>query len=282
MIKSWADSYLFRPPKHIPSLIRERPLEWINGNPVEIINSYAGYAGSPSLLIRILYCHGNGADIDTCRAEIEHVVSELSDELSSFNPMILCYIWDYPGYGLSGVPMKGMQQVHDQASMVYTSWNNDFIDTDQQINKEINIVWGFSIGTSVACHLSRFDKIDILFLQAPFADLLKEQGHTTVKWLIGDDRYLNNTKLLEYKHPKSRLFAQLGELDMVIPISAEIMFMLKDYEREVVSGGHDTFGTPEGASRTAQRLASLICDKLRRSPPLVAMEDEDNADELEI
>lgn len=109
----------------------------------------------------ILYCHGNGGNISYCQSHI--------DSLNSLGYSVL--IFDYSGFGNSkGVPSES--QLYQDVSIFVEYLMRTF-------DKKNIVLYGFSIGASIASYVARKYNITTLIIESGLPSIKKLIKH---KW----------------------------------------------------------------------------------------------------
>jgi alpha/beta superfamily hydrolase len=91
-------------------------------------------------------------------------ISHRQQMLEVFNTLkINALLVDYRGYGLSQGKFGNEQKMYQDAETIF-----NFLKNQKEINEESIIIWGKSLGASIAAHLAQYKNIHSLILQTPF------------------------------------------------------------------------------------------------------------------
>lgn len=152
----------------------------------------------------ILYCHGNGCNI----TDVIHIALQLRQDLHC-NVLI----FDYAGYGRSGGRPSTPGILEDGRSARDWLAKHDGIDKDQVI------VYGQSLGGSVAIDLAAQDGARALVVESSFTSL-GDMGRRMLpflplNWML-KERLASVEKIGNFHNP---VFISHGKTDTVIPFS---------------------------------------------------------------
>lgn len=165
---------------------------------------YAPVAGGPEAVGSILYCHGNGTTVKS----LIDFAWDLGRDLSC-NVLI----FDYAGYGLSEGEPTTVGILEDGRAA------RDRLARETGLRKEEIIVYGQSLGGSVAVDIAAGDGARALIVESSFTSL-GDMGRrifpfVPVNWLL-KERLASIEKIGEYHGP---VFISHGESDETIPFS---------------------------------------------------------------
>lgn len=175
----------------------------------------------------VLINHGNGGNL-TNRMPL--IAMFLRQGLSVF-------IYDYQGYGLSaGSPSITHMREDGTAAFAWLLSNKHYREQDI-------VVFGESLGTGIACHLSSHRKVNSIILQSAYTSL-RALARLKVFWLnlypdalFSPEEQLDNTKALTQPH--APLLLVHGARDKVIPIIySETLYSLAQPAKTLVRLEH--------------------------------------------
>lgn len=149
----------------------------------------------------ILFCHGNAGNISNRIPKIK--------KLNNLGHNVL--IFDYSGYGQSrGKPSENQLYSDGETYLRYLL---------EKINKKNIIIYGESIGCSVALHLAHKYKIKKIILESPFSsiqDIAKNILPRLLKFLAKFCKEFNNNAMIQqYKGISLTMYS---EDDDIIPV----------------------------------------------------------------
>ena len=210
----------------------------------ETIIAWYGKAkpGQPTLL----YFHGNAAALEVRR---ERIAKYLNRGRGVF-------IMAYRGYsGSTGQPSEAANIA--DAMLAYDAL------IAEGVRAEDIILYGESLGTSVAMHVAALKKARGLILDSPFTSMA-ERAAQIYWWLpvnaLLKDRYVSRDVIGRVHIP---LFILHGEADEVVPVAmGREMFALANEPKEIVTlpgaghGDHYKFGSFEAVNAWIDRLWS--------------------------
>ena len=247
-----ADSFvrvaLFHPRKYVHELQGETFQEvWFqNSKKQKLHGCYFPYhkidpQGTP--VGTILYSHGNGENVSQLLNRAEKMRSD-------FKCNVLVY--DYAGYGKSeGNPTAPGVLDDGLAALTYLNQQEE-IPTDQVI------VWGFSLGGSVAVDLASKHKVKALIIESSFTSLA-EMGRVVVPLFPAE--YLLWEQLSSIKkigNVRCPVFISHGRADRTIPFSqGERLF-------EAANEPKTFFIPPEGFDHHSAPHSAEHSEALRR------------------
>lgn len=193
-----------------PSPWNEQQWRHISGLPLEEvwltvdsdIRLYSWYVDAGPKQPVLLWCHGNAGNIS-------HRLSNIS-ELHRRGISVM--IFDYRGYGKStGVPSEA--GFYQDALTAY-----DFLRTHKKVNPKRLVIFGRSLGTSVAGEVLRQRSAAGLILEGAFPSLQSMADHhyfgVPAHWFLNSQFNLNE-KLPDISRP---LLVIHGENDTIVPI----------------------------------------------------------------
>jgi fermentation-respiration switch protein FrsA (DUF1100 family) len=113
---------------------------------------FGWYIPAKNAQFTLLYCHGNGGNI-----------SYTLDSINIFNELGLnCFIFDYRGYGASqGKPTEEGTYIDAQAAY-------DWLITEKKLKPADIIIFGWSLGGSIAAHLASNIEAKGLIIESGF------------------------------------------------------------------------------------------------------------------
>jgi len=113
---------------------------------------FGWYIPAKNAQFTLLYCHGNGGNI-----------SHTLDSINIFNELGLnCFIFDYRGYGASqGKPTEEGTYIDAQAAY-------DWLITEKKLKPADIIIFGWSLGGSIAAHLASNIEAKGLIIESGF------------------------------------------------------------------------------------------------------------------
>ncbi len=214
--KNTVNNNIFRPPKYIKAKgVKVEKLTLPNHNggfiPYCISTDLTNPDKEPGIVIRILYNHGNSEDIMSSYPHIELFLIQLKKHFIELNPLIICILWDYPTYGESTLTLADLdiETLEEQAKLIWDTLITLPPTSPQNIT--YNIVLGYSIGTSMACYLAKEVDCDLIWLQAPFKELISGSGRNHLQSVIGP--WISNKEYLMKKNKNVRIYAIYAERD---------------------------------------------------------------------
>jgi hypothetical protein len=164
----------------------------------------------------ILFFHGNAGNISTRLSFVEKLYSQ------SFS---IC-LFDYPGFGKS--QGKPTEETCIQSALLFY----DFLHKKKNFSHQNIILWGESIGGSIASHVALTTQNPILILQSTFTDI-KEIIHKTaskIPYFIYKSIGFHTKHYLKKRHQFSKMNNNIKTLilhsreDELIPFThAEIL-----------------------------------------------------------
>ena len=196
--------------------------------------------GQPTLL----YFHGNGGALEVRR---ERIAKYLARGRGVF-------MMSYRGYsGSSGVPSEAANVA--DGKLAYE------VLLKEGVRAEDIIIYGESLGTSVATQVAVEKPARGLILDSPFTSIV-DRAAEVYPWLpVGlllSDRYETREHIRNVKVP---LFILHGEADMVVPVAmGRALFALANEPKEIVTlpgaghGDHYKFGSFEAINAWIDRL----------------------------
>ena len=248
------DFMYFRDPARTPPAnadlpdVTERTLKTPDGE--TIIAWYAAAkAGQPT----ILYFHGNGGALEIRRERIRKYLNRGRG----------MFMMAYRGYsGSTGAPTEAANVA--DALLAYDTLIAD------GVRPENIILYGESLGTSVATQVAAVKKVRALILESPFTSM-RERAGQIYSWLpVGvllKDSYLSRDYIGKVHVP---LFILHGEADQIVPVSmGREMFALANEPKDIVTlpgAGHNDhwqFGSFEAINAWIDRLLSGALEKSR-------------------
>ncbi len=150
----------------------------------------------------VYYFHGNGAPMDHFYTEMRYIV-DLGYNLISY---------DFPGYGKS---------TGDPTQLEVLNFSHEFLKamkSENNIQNEDLIIWGYSIGTAVAIDLAKDIEFDKLVLFAPLASRYdmsqKIFGFPIQKLFFRKNSYISKETI---KHIPNPTLIVHGNKDIVVP-----------------------------------------------------------------
>ena len=197
-------------------------------------------SGQPTLL----YFHGNGGALEVRR---ERIAKYLARGRGVF-------MMSYRGYsGSSGSPSEAANVA--DGKLAYAAL------IKEGVKAEDIIIYGESLGTSVAAQVAVEKPARGLILDSPFTSIV-DRAAEVYPWLpVGlllSDRYETREHIRNVKVP---LFILHGEADMVVPVAmGRALFALANEPKEIVTlpgaghGDHYKFGSFEAINAWIDRL----------------------------
>ena len=161
----------------------------------------------------LLWCHGNAGNIS----------HRLSNMLELYRRGISTFIFDYRGYGKStGSPSE--EGLYQDARAAY-----EFLTTQKNIQPKRLILFGRSLGTSVAGEIARQYSAAGLILEGAFPSIQAMADHHyfgfPARWLV--DSEFNLAEKL--KHISLPLLMIHGQKDTIVPVK---------FGKQVFDGAH--------------------------------------------
>jgi len=192
----------------------------------------------------VFFIHGNGGNLETWTSNIGYYKKVNYD----------LFIFDFRGYGKSTGKIQSEIQLHQD---VQAAWN---IIAPRYANKT-TVIYGRSIGTSLAVELARKVKSDLLVLVSPFRSMV-EMAKQEFPWVPSRVlKYPLNTehKIVDIKTPTVFLH---GSRDNIIPVAhseALLTLMSAPAQLKVIEGaGHnDIHHFPAYLDSLTEMLESL-------------------------
>jgi fermentation-respiration switch protein FrsA (DUF1100 family) len=154
----------------------------------------------------LLYCHGNGDDLS--------MLSEVSKLFYDYGVDAL--LFDYRAYGNSeGTPQDLSEKALDEDAQSAYLW----LLKEKNLDEKTIIIWGHSLGSSVAAELATHNHPAGLILEGAFPSVYRV-GRSRYPWLLLFPMMVND------KFPTIRYVAQRtcplleihGNVDHIIPI----------------------------------------------------------------
>jgi fermentation-respiration switch protein FrsA (DUF1100 family) len=154
----------------------------------------------------LLYCHGNGDDLS--------MLSEVSKLFYDYGVDALMF--DYRAYGNSeGTPQDLSEKALDEDAQSAYAW----LLKEKQVDEKNLIVWGHSLGSSVAAQLATHDHPAGLILEGAFPSVYRV-GRSRYPWLLLLP-FMVNDKFPTIQYVAQRTCPLLeihGDIDHIIPI----------------------------------------------------------------
>ncbi len=150
--------FLYKPVKDLPYNPGDIGLTYENVNFRAKDNTKLNgwYIPAPDAEFTVLFCHGNGGNM-THRLDTINILNELG---------LSCFIFDYRGYGAS----EGTPTEHGTHLDATAAWH--WLTLDCGIKKENIIIFGRSLGGSVAAHLAKKVQPRGLIVESAFTSYL--------------------------------------------------------------------------------------------------------------
>ena len=242
----WQRSFLYFPDParsapadvELPDVV-ERIIETADGQ--KLIAWYGrAKLGQPT----ILYFHGNAGALEVRRERIRKYLDRGRG----------MFMMAYRGYsGSSGQPSEAANVADAQAA--YDALIKEGVKPDDII------IYGESLGSSVAIQLARVKPAAGLVLDSPFTSVTDRAAEIypwlPVRWLL-TDRYESSRYISDVRIP---LFILHGEADDIVPVAmGRALFALANEPKEIVTlpgaghGDHWKFGSLEAINAWIDRL----------------------------
>ncbi len=242
----WQRSFLYFPDAarsapadvELPDVV-ERIIETADGQ--KLIAWYGrAKPGQPT----VLYFHGNAGALEVRRERIRKYLDRGRG----------MFMMAYRGYsGSSGQPSEAANVADAQAA--YDALIKEGVKPDDII------IYGESLGSSVAVQLARVKPAAGLVLDSPFTSVTDRAAEIypwlPVRWLLRD-RYESSRYIGDVKTP---LFILHGEADDIVPVAmGRTLFALANEPKEIVTlpgaghGDHYLFGSFEAINAWIDRL----------------------------
>lgn len=182
--------------------------------------------------VSLLYCHGNGATL-----------SDLSYVSSIFHSYGFdAFLFDYRSYGISeGSPKRLSERAVAEDAQAALNWLKS-----KRPGQPV-VVWGHSLGASVAAKLAHTQKVDALILEGAFTSI-SEMAKSRYPFVPIIERFLHSPfRTSHYVQVRfgTPLLMLHAELDEVIPIRfGEKTFQLAAEPKEWILAhgiGHNDF-----------------------------------------
>lgn len=185
----------YQPP---PPPIQDVELRTADGTKI-----HARWVPHPKAKGAILFCHGNGGNIDLWGRAVKEIWQNLEESV---------LIFDYPGYGHSGGRPSEMGCCA-AAEAAY-----DWLVNQQNIPADFIVLYGESLGGGVAVDLASRRRHRALVLVRTFDSLTQVAGEKLpllpVSWIM-TNRFDSAAKIASCQRP---IFIAHGDQDRLIPI----------------------------------------------------------------
>lgn len=147
-------SFLYRPVREVPYTPDELELvfEEVSFKSSDGVKLHGWYIPATNAELTILFCHGNGGNI-----------MHRLDSINLFYDLgVNCFIFDYRGYGKSeGVPSE--EGTYQDVKAAY-----EWLTKEKKIKSEQIILFGRSLGASIAGYLASKVKVGGLVIESAF------------------------------------------------------------------------------------------------------------------
>jgi pimeloyl-ACP methyl ester carboxylesterase len=207
------------------------------------INGWYVYEPNRPILI---YCHGNAAIL----SDLAHVAKLFYDWGFSF------LMFDYRGFGKSS-KVKISEATVLQDSIDAFDW------LSKETNQEIQVIWGHSLGSSIATNLAtnRFSKK--LVIEAPF-NSIASMARSRYPWLPIFNKFIKNKfntrSYIRKINPNTFVLVVHGTADLVVPYQQGLsLFQIIKNHKEMISipdMNHSEF--PERSSEYREIILNFV------------------------
>lgn len=136
----------------------------------------------------VLFCHGNGGNVSDC----------LDTILTANRLGLTMFVFDYRGYGHSeGIPTE--QGTYADAD---AAW--DHLVTDRKVHPRDIVIWGRSLGASIAARTAAHHPAGVLIIESAFVsirELARDRFPWVPSWVLDGYVYDTQQELLKVDVP---------------------------------------------------------------------------------
>lgn len=228
-----------------------------------------------NVILRVLYCHGNGDSIYFIQDRMQEIANILCFSLShEYNVEVVVLSWTYPTFPgftdkkatLTPVCLQEcVSQVWDELNTIPTT----SFEPNSQVEL-IETVIGYSVGTYTACFLCTLPAFapDIVYLLSPFATLPAGNNGKYQLTQKFTGALLDNVELLRWNRKPSLVHAVYATSDEILPFDYNSEITINHYVTySTVPGNHNTLTTSEGMRQGLSNLVDMVVE-LVEHPPL--------------
>lgn len=232
--------------------VSQLPLEDVWFQAADGARLFGWYVESPATNAVLLWCHGNGGNI-IHRLENLRYLHKLG---------VSVFLFDYRGYGRSQHLWPSESGLYQDALGAY-----DYVTRKRMIRPERLIIFGRSLGASVAGELAAQKPAAGLILESPFPSveaIAKHYYGLPVHWLLGAQFRLID-RLPQLSLPKLIIH---GDRDTIIPVQfgQQVFDAAKPPKEWYVIHGADHNNTYQvGGDSYFRHLAVFVMSALRDS-----------------
>lgn len=276
-LKNTLAEYAFNPPGEPPTFLLEAfnstaKFNYISEHkiPIVIVQRKGEFKERKTLVIRVVYTHGNSESIYYVYPRLVHIAEHIYGRYKEeFNCVVTVVGWTYPGFHPFITEMsRSKSNIELCTTLIWDELPRlDGVVVEGE-HTVIEIAMGYSIGTYPASFLNGHpSRPSIIFLIAPFSKIPSGAGmYTNLESVTGP--LLNNQVHLEKKTP-SIIFLLFGMNDTVLPFSLNKALTQISHVKYIVMSdyAHNDFGTEAGVHQSLAYLCDQI-DDIIDSPEL--------------